>query len=160
MKRRLDLTSAIAGCLLAGALCLALGATRSSDDGNGRRFHIACTDSSCYLVDGATGQVWNPHKDSTDFYMQKLGGLGTYATKRFVGQWKPDDNQDNMTVGLEATGRAVLIDSEGVLHAGQWRVFDHHIVVDRLDGERQLMSIIWDKDSEKEGRRMVFRKVK
>jgi len=163
MQRRFDLTSVIVGCALAGALCFAVGATRSSDCADCGRFRLACTNLKCYLVDTMTGQVWN--SNSGDFHTQKVKRIG-YPAQRFAGEWQSDGSEREVTLVLEDDGRAAVLYDGTTLREGAWRAIHGHVFIEPVgyclrekdaDGELTLQR----KSVGRQGDTVVtFRKVK
>lgn len=133
MKGHIEVKSAVIGAVLVLALVLLAGATGSS----GRlpvvgRFQIACTNTRCYLVDTATGQVWMD--DATDFKAPKLDApastpaLAGDATD-FIGQWASDDpKEDDLAIRLEPDGRAIASE-DTKQYEGNWRVEGTRVII-------------------------------
>jgi hypothetical protein len=165
MKTRIDRKSVLIGGMVAVGLCLLAGAAGSSDaPGPIGRFQIACTNTACYLVDTATGQVWD-HGDR-EFKSPKLQDQRATVTGKatdFVGRWDSDHpEEDDLTIRLEADGRALA--SEGSRrHEGTWRVegtrifitIEDETVTGQLDSADRL--ILWEEGDPDE--KIPFRKV-
>jgi len=165
MKTRIDMKSVMVGGMLATGLCLLAGAAGSGGEpGPIGRFQLACTNTVCYLVDTATGQVWD-HGDPR-FKLPKLQDPPVAVTGEatdFVGRWNSDDpDEDDLTLRLEAGGRAFATDGTK-RHEGRWRVegtrifitIDDDTVTGELDSADRLL--LWDEDNADD--RIPFRKV-
>lgn len=168
MKTRIDIKSAVVGGLLVAGLCLLAGASGGLSAMIGR-FQIACTDSVCYLVDTATGQVWD-HGDP-DFKSPKLPGAAAAKTPRapmagseaFVGLWQSEDpDEDDLGLRLEADGRALATEGSN-RHKGKWRVQGGRIFItiedETVTGEiaPDGRLILWEEGDEDE--RIPFRRI-
>ena len=166
MKTRIDMKSVVVGGMLAAGLCLLAGAAGSGGTpGPIGRFQIACTNTTCYLVDTVAGQVWQ--SGDREFKSPKLQDQGAAVTGEatdFVGQWHSDDpDEDDLGLRLEADGRALATEGSK-LHEGLWRVegarifitIEDETVTGELDPAGRL--ILWEEGDADE--RIPFRKVK
>jgi len=168
MKRHIDIKSAALGGLLATGLLLLAGATGDPSLVVGR-FQIACTDSICYLLDTATGQVWESR--DAGFKAPKLPvaspakppGTLMPGTEGFVGQWHSDHpEEDDLRLGLETDGRALATEGdrryEGHWHVEGRRIFvtiDDETVTGEIASDGRL--VLWEEGDEDE--RIPFRRV-
>ena len=165
MKTRIDRKSVLIGGMMGVGLCLWAGAVGSSDGpGPVGRFQIACTNAVCYLVDTATGRVWQ--SGDRDFKSPKLQDHGAAVTGEatdFVGQWHPDhSDEDDLGLRLEAGGRAVATEGDR-RHEGSWRMegtrifitIDDDTVTGEFDSEGRL--VLWEEGDPDE--KIPFRKV-
>ena len=165
MKTRIDTKSVLIGGMVAVGLCLLAGAAGSSGGpGPIGRFQIACTNTMCYLVDTATGQVWD--RGDRDFKSPKLQDQRTVVTGEatdFVGQWHSDHpDEDDLGLRLEADGRAVATEGDR-RHEGAWRVegtrifitIDDETVTGEFDSTGRL--VLWEEGDPEE--KIPFRKV-
>ncbi len=144
MRGQVDTKSAAVGAVLGISLLLLAGAASGGRDEAPviGRFQIACTNTLCFLVDTATGQVWMT--GDFDFRTHKLRDPSPALTgeaQDFLGRWIADDPQSN-NVGLqiEPDGRAVATDGNSRFE-GRWRTFGMRIIVtiddEVLTGELQ-----------------------
>ena len=166
MKTRIDMKSVLIGGMAAVGLCLLAGAARTGNGpGQIGRCQIACTNTLCYLVDTATGQVWQ--SSNRDFKSPKLQDQRAAVTGEatdFVGRWDSDHpDEDDLTIRLEADGRALA--SEGSRrHEGTWRLegtrifitIEDETVTGQLDSADRL--ILWEEGDPDE--KIPFRKVR
>ncbi|MBN1361080.1 MAG: hypothetical protein JW993_10825 [Sedimentisphaerales bacterium] len=137
MRGQIDVKSAALGALLAVLVMLVAGS-----DGNGReapqmgRFQIACTNTECFEVDTATGQVWR--SSSGSFSHPKLQGPAaanaTIQSSDFLGRWLWEDPKaSDRSLRLEPGGR-VSYTEEGRGYEGLWYVEGTRMIV-AIDNE-------------------------
>ncbi|MBN2128357.1 MAG: hypothetical protein JW741_02635 [Sedimentisphaerales bacterium] len=165
MKTRIDMKSVIIGAVAAVGLCFLVGATGSGDrPGAIGRFQIACTNTLCYLVDTATGQVWQSgDREFKSAKLQDRAAAVTGEATGFVGRWDSDHpEEDDLTIRLEAGGRALATEGSR-RHEGSWRVegarlfitIDDETVTGELDPAGRL--ILWEEGDPDE--KIPFHKV-
>lgn len=150
MKGRIHVKSIVAGAGLAGLLLALAGAAGGGSSGNraaapaSGRFQIACTNTLCYLVDSATGDVWMT--GDPGFWESKLEVRPTEpgpVVQGFVGQWAADDpNSAGVTLQVEPDGSAVATDGVSRFE-GRWAVEGTRMVLS-LGDEAMLGEILPD----------------
>jgi hypothetical protein len=168
MKRHIDVKSAGIGAVAGFAFMLLAGATAERSLVVGR-FQIACTDSACWLVDTATGQVW--YQGDPGFKAPKLAVVPAAqvpeavpaGAEGFVGQWHSDHpDEDDLGLRLEADGRALATEGSR-RYEGRWRVeggrifvtIDDETVTGEIGADGRL--ILWAEGDEDE--RIPFRRI-
>lgn len=164
MKKHTNIKTAVIAIVIVALLCLLAGAARRDPLPQVGRFQIDCTNTSCYLVDTATGQVWSP--GSREFYRPKLDTqpAGPPAkAEDFIGQWRAD--KEDVTLWLEEGGVARGA-SDGEEHEGTWRSQGSRVFI-MIHGEAITGQIaphgglmLSQDEGGDEGERIHFRKVK
>ncbi len=163
MNRFMNIKAVVVGVVLLTLLCLLTGAAGHEPLPQVGRFQIDCTNTSCYLVDTVTGQVWN--NSHRDFYKPKLQPppVGPPAKAQdFIGQWRSDEEDAILWLEKDGSARANADDKE---HQGRWRVADGKIVVtiddDTFNGEiaPDGALALWEEGFHSDGR-VRFRRVK
>jgi hypothetical protein len=166
MKGHINIKSAAIGAAVVVSLLLVTGAVggRGSLPVIGR-FQIACTDSICYLVDTATGQVWMT--GDRDFREPKLKApepVMTGQAAAFVGHWASDDpEEEDLRIRLEPDGTAVASEDNDRRYEGHWRVEGARVVItiedETITGELQPDGrlLLWEQGDEDE--RIMFKRV-
>lgn len=165
MRGQVDAKSAAVGAVLGISLLLLAGATSGGRDETPviGRFQIACTNTLCFLVDTATGQVWMT--GDSDFRAPKLRDPSPALTgeaQGFLGRWIADDPQsDNVDLQVEPDGRAVATDGSNRFE-GRWRAFGTRIIVtmddEVLAGELQPDGRLLLGELGQEGNRITLRR--
>ena len=165
MTLRIDMKSAVFGCVLTVSVCLLAGVGGDGSANPLGRFHVECGSDTAYLVDTATGQVWRSYDNG--FARPKLSERPAAATageEKYLGQWRShDSDEDDLGLRLEAGGRAYASEGDTKHYEGMWRVEGDHIVI-MIEDEHLLGEIdsdgrlsLWQKDKEKE--RKSFQRV-
>jgi len=165
MNRRTNIKTVTIVIVLVALLCLLTGASRLASPLQVERFQIDCTDSSCYLVDTATGQVWR--SSDRDFMSPKLDVQPENVpaeVKNLLGQWKSTDKEgQEITLRLEVDGNARGVE-KGKIHEGRWQTQGEKIVLtfddDTLWGqiESDGRMTLWENDDDED--RLHLQKVK
>jgi len=164
MNRRVKIRTAIVASISLAILCLLTGAATNGPSPQVGRFQIDCTNTSCYLVDTATGQIWV--SGSRDFYKPKIDTQSVemkVEPKDFIGQWRAD--KEDVTLWLEEGGVA-RGSSDGEEHEGTWRSQGSRVFImifgSPIAGEIAPSGglSLWQDEGGDEGERVYFRKVK
>jgi len=140
MTWRVDTKGVIVGGTLAVALTFVIGAVREEPAGRIGRFQVAVGTGAAYVVDTATGRVWQ--RGQMGFLEPKLPveieaktAIETEATaapraaRDFIGKWvqrHPTEGQISMQI--QPGGTVVLTEGQRSWEA-QWRMDGDRIVI-------------------------------
>ncbi len=146
MTWRIHNRSLALGAVLGAGLCLLIGAAaREELPGPVGRYGIGCTQSSAYVIDTVTGQVW--HNSEREFRVPKLGSESENGSASasaapttttapavrtpggFIGKWvlsHPTEGQ--LSIQIAPDGRAVLTEDDNSWD-GNWRIEGNQITI-------------------------------
>ncbi len=167
MKAHFDIRSLVVGGVVVLMVVLLAGAAGTDPVPQIGRYQIACTQTTCYLVDSMTGQVWSDRDGGfKDPKVKSRAARTTETAKGYVGQWHTaDPDKEQLSIHLKADGLLNAKEADDDKdYRGHWRVVGDHIALSvddealtgRMSDDGQL--ILWEDGNEDD--RLAFRRVK
>jgi hypothetical protein len=158
MKVNFDIRSLLLGGCVVGIVVLLVGAVGRDPQG---RYQIAGTQSTCYLVDSTTGQVWSDRERG--FSDPKVGSRAKAAAKPYLGQWRDaSSDQSQISINLKGDGLLLAKDESGEDQEGRWELVGDRITLSvwgtvlmgQVTSDGRLM--VWEDGNSRS--RMIFQR--